>query len=241
MSEAQLDQLLKPLIKPAVLLSLSQSDEAEAASCVSKFGGLPYAEKNEVWPSCPTCKNDLNFVAQIKHPLENSLYAFFYCFECFPWGMGDEEKGQWLIRSYFHPEMKNYTEIKQGDTQLEYAVAACQCTEQVVQTLPDFETLESLSAQAAALCDADDPYEDYDKAIERCGCLVDYASLIGGYPKWIQGETLKTCPLCHAEMEFFAQLDSENEADIMWGDSGLVYLFRCPEHKNEFALELQCY
>jgi uncharacterized protein YwqG len=243
MSETQLDQLLKPLIKPAVLLSLSKSETAQAASCESKFAGLPYAEKNEVWPHCPTCQNELDFVAQIKSPAENSLQTFFYCFECFPWGSSEEEVGQWLVRSYQNPVMANYSPITSTHPP-EYEIEPCTCTAKNVQTLPNWSDLESLSPEASALCreiDADEPWEAYDLAVIRNNALADYATFIGGYPKWIQSETTTYCKVCGNEMEFFAQIDSEDEADLMWGDCGAVYLFRCAEHKNEFGFELQCY
>lgn len=240
MSQSQLEQLLKPLIKPAVLLTLSPSDSAVSANCESKFGGFPYAEKDDSWAICSGCNNELMFVAQIKHPQEQSLHTFFYCFECFPWGLGDEEAGQWMIRSYPRPDMANYVELKSVYIN-EYEITPCHCSETTVQTLPDFQVLESLSPQAHTLCGTEDPDEIYDNAVNGCDCVADYATLIGGYPKWIQNQVGKSCKLCDAEMEFVAQLDSEDEADLMWGDCGMVYLFRCPEHKNEFALELQCY
>lgn len=240
MSEAHLDEILKPLIKTAWQLKLSKSKSAVAASDTSKFGGLPYSEKNEVWPCCPTCKNELVFIAQIKHPSENSLHTFFYCFECFPWGFGDEEQGQWLVRSYQNVSMENYVEIKPVNVP-DYEILACRCSEQPVNVLPDWNDLELLLPQAQILCGEDDPYEIYDAAVSRCGCITDFATLIGGYPKWIQGETTKSCKVCGSEMEFFAQIDSEENSYLMWGDCGMVYLFRCPNHKNEFALELQCY
>lgn len=241
MSQTQLlDDLLNPLIKPALLLKLSNSEQAEHASCASKFGGLPYAEANETWASCPTCKNELTFVAQIKLPAENSLHTFFYCFDCFPWGFGNEEKGQWLIRSYQNPNMANYVAIAPSHVS-EYEIPACTCTEQSVKTLPDFNDLEVLSPEAAQIFSENDRYEDYEVAAAERGCLTDYATFIGGYPKWIQSETTKVCAICGDEMAFFAQIDSEDNADVMWGDSGAVYLFRCAAHKNEFALELQCY
>lgn len=244
MSEAYLDEILKPLIKTAWLLKLSKSKSAHTATDNSKFGGLPYAEKNESWPCCPTCKNALNFVAQLKHPTENSLHTFFYCFDCFPWGSTKDESGQWLVRSYLAPNMANYAPITPPALPNEYQMAACSCTEHPVQVLPDYYDLRKVSPLADALCekiDDENSYDIYEAAIIRSGCLDDYATLIGGYPKWIQGETTQSCKICDAEMEFFAQLDSEDEADLMWGDCGVVYLFRCAEHKNEFALELQCY
>ena len=241
MSQAQLEQLLKPLIKPATLLSPSKSAQKTLpASCESKFGGLPYAEQNDIWPTCSGCNNELMFVAQLKHPQEKSLHTFFYCFECFPWGLENQEIGQWLIRSYQNPDMKNYAEIKPAHPD-EHSITSCSCAENSVQTLPDWEVLPSEASEICCAMNEDEPWEIYEQAASRCDCITDYATLIGGYPKWIQGETTKSCKLCHSEMEFFAQIDSEEEADLMWGDCGVVYLFRCSEHKSEFALELQCY
>jgi uncharacterized protein YwqG len=240
MPQAQLDELLKPLVKPAILLKLSKSEAAQAASCESKFGGLPYAEKEDTWAVCPTCENELTFVAQIKHPQEKSLLTFFYCFECFSWGGKDEEKGQWLIRSYQNPDMANYVEIK-PTTEPEYEITPCCCAEQCIKTLPDYADLETLLPDAQALCGEDEPYQTYDEAAHRCDCVTGCGTLLGGYPEWVQGKTSKLCPVCGDEMEFFAQIDSEDDADLMWGDCGAVYLFRCAEHKNEFGFELQCY
>jgi uncharacterized protein YwqG len=185
----------------------------------------------------------LDFIAQIKSSDQNSLQTFFYCFECSPWGLGDEEAGQWLIRNYHQPSMESYSAIKPA-TVSDYETAACSCKEKPVSSLPDWDSLESLSPEACDICqqiNADEPWEAYDAAVSRLGCVEDYPTLMGGYPKWIQGETSKSCRVCGSEMECFVQLDSEDEADLMWGDCGAVYLFRCCEHKNEFAFELQCF
>jgi uncharacterized protein YwqG len=139
--------------------------------------------------------------------------------------------------------MANYAAIT-PQTEAEYALTPCCCTEKTVQVLPDWVDLEILSPPARTLCskmDKEAYYEVYDEAVSRNQCLTDYATLIGGYPRWIQNDSVQTCNICHAEMEFFAQIDSEEAANLMWGDTGSVYLFRCPEHKTEFKLELQCY
>ncbi len=243
MSETHLDEILKLFIKPAWQLQLSKSSSATAATDVSKFGGLPYAQKHEVWPRCPTCLNELNFVAQLKYPGETALQTFFYCFECFPWESTDETRGQWLVRSYPVATMADYVAIHPAESG-EYQMAACSCTAHPVHVLPDYQDLEALSPLAYALCekiDAEAAYEVYEAAIARLACLEDFATLLGGYPKWVQNESVQTCNICQRKMEFFAQIDSESAADLMWGDCGLVYLFRCPEHKSEFKLELQCY
>ena len=49
------------------------------------------------------------------------------------------------------------------------------------------------------------------------------------------------CPRCDQLMEMFAQIDSEEEAGLMWGDVGCIYLFCCRRHPGEVRLELQCH
>jgi uncharacterized protein YwqG len=242
MSEIQLlDEVLKPLIKSAILLKLSTSDTAQAAGCASKFGGLPYFEKNDEWQNCSFCKNELTFVAQLRQSDENSLQTFFYCFECFPWGGSDEETGQWQVYHYQNPSMDNYVAI-QPTSAVNYGITPCSCTEQLVNMLPNLDDFGIVPVELENLCgENDDLYEIYDAAVSRCGCFTDYGTLLGGYPKWIQNKTTKFCKICAEEMMFFAQIDSEDQADLMWGDSGAVYLFRCHQHKNQIVLELQCY
>ncbi|WP_350560369.1 DUF1963 domain-containing protein [Psychrobacter sp. CAL346-MNA-CIBAN-0220] len=51
--------------------------------------------------------------------------------------------------------------------------------------------------------------------------------LLDGYLRCIQGEATPLCSKCKTQMAFFAQIDSEDETSIMWGDGGLVYFFCC--------------
>jgi len=37
------------------------------------------------------------------------------------------------------------------------------------------------------------------------------------------------------------QIDSEEEVQLMWGDSGCVYLFECATHPEKVELLLQCF
>ncbi|SEQ73289.1 Uncharacterized protein YwqG [Amphritea atlantica] len=243
MSKEKLDSLLKPLVKKAIKLEPRANDAALAASCHTKFGGSPYAEAGDTWPSCPTCKKELTFINQIHDEIEQQLFVFYYCNECFPWGLGDEEKGQWLVRLYDEPSSSKIVNIARASND-EFAPTPCKVITSPVEVLPDWEGLDSASDELSDLCckiNDDSPWEEYEEAVERAGCLNDYATLLGGYPRFVQGEAGPVCPECNSQMIFYAQIDSENEANIMWGDVGLVYFFRCPEHKNQFQLELQCH
>jgi uncharacterized protein YwqG len=239
----KLDALLKPLIRGAVLLEPARSRAAEAASVDAKFGGLPYATQGDQWPVCPTCHRELVFVAQFVDDRTHTLYVFFYCFACLPWGLRAEENAQWLVRWYPRPSMDTYRTLLPSAAS-EQTVIPSRVSGSPVRVLPDWEGIESLSPRASNLCyDLDDarPWEEYAAAVHRLGCLNEYATLIGGYPRWVQDALVTTCEACGSELAFLAQIDSEEAAGLMWGDAGLVYLFQCPTHPDIFRLELQCH
>jgi len=242
--QAQLDRLLKTLVKPALQLEPQADPTAAAASCHSKYGGLPYTETGDSWPACPTCDTDLTFVSQIRDERENLLFVFYYCFQCFPWGMESEEKGQWVVKLYPEPSMDKLIPIDRDWSEDEFSLTPCTMISSSVEVLPDWQDLDSMSLEVAHLCaeiDSDSPWESYEAATERVNCLNDYETILGGYPRYIQGSIEATCPDCHSPMTFYAQIDSEDEANLMWGDVGLVYFFRCPQHPHQFYFELQCH
>ncbi|MCV6638005.1 DUF1963 domain-containing protein [Candidatus Albibeggiatoa sp. nov. NOAA] len=245
MQHKQLEQLLVPHIKTAKMLEPFTAPTAHKASIESKFGGIPYAQPQDHWPRCPTCQNELSFVVQFMDNASNSLYVFYYCFECSPWGMADEEMGQWLVQRYHEPSMQDYQQIIPLHKN-EFTVEPCLVANKHVKVLPDLDSLEYYRlSHIEGLCheiDSDDCWDIYTEACTQLGCIDDYATLIGGYPRWIQGDAfIHHCPQCGEPLQFLAQIDSEEAANIMWGDVGLVYLFHCPQHPDQYALELQCH
>ena len=243
MIEPKLDALLQPLIKEGIRLVPTKDSIANYASCESKFGGSPYAEKDDVWPVCPTCAKELTFIIQIFNQEENSLFVFYYCNECFPWGLEDEEKGRWLAKIYKSPTPEKLSRIDRK-IEDEYALIPCCISYSSVNILPDWDSIDTYSDEVGNLCsalDEDSPWNAYEQATLRARCLNDYATLLGGYPRFVQSQVEPKCSKCNSDLEFYAQIDSEDDADVMWGDVGLVYFFQCPKHRDEFHLELQCH
>lgn len=237
------DQLITSLTKHAVSLEPVESERAELASCESKFGGQPYAESGDEWPVCPDCEHELSFVCQLKHLHQDELLVFYYCNDCGPWGLADESEGQWVARRYPAPSMEKRHPINR-ETEDEQGFIPCLVKTAAVTSLPDWEGLDFVNEAITKHCceaDDDEPWEIYDAAVERSGALNDYATLIGGYPRFVQGAVQPNCPKCQQSMVFYAQIDSEEQANIMWGDLGLIYLFQCPEHQDTFQMELQCH
>jgi hypothetical protein len=210
-----------------------------------RFAGPSYAEAGEKAPVCDGCGKPLSFIFQFRPgPDEKKstgpLHCVFYCFNCMPIGRPEEEKGQWLVRVYDTPTLEKFA----GGTGVNKKLTPCSCSLTKVANLPDYETLENHYPEVAALCeeiDGEDPISAYEEAGVEIGCEMEPFTSIGGYPIWIQGEGTQVCPVCGKDAEFVAQIDSESGAGLMWGDAGCLYIFCCPDHKDGFAIEMQCF
>jgi uncharacterized protein YwqG len=243
--------LLRPLARVATKLEPKKvRDAASLPITGSHFGGAPFAEAGEEWPVCPTCQTSLAFICQIntasgfhRPPEGVDLFTFFYCWECSPWGLSDEVKGTWVVRNYLLPDERKATLLPTPDEQPQ-PTGACEVLAERVLSFPDWDEIDSQSreaAEAATKANSDEPWEAYNSAVEALGGFTDYATVVGGYPRWVQGEATPDCESCKGEMRLLAQIDTEDEADIIWGDVGCVYIFYCPEHPKETKLELQCF
>lgn len=240
MSKSKLDALLKPLIKPALKLTAKSDKGAIHGCCSNKFGGMPYGEAQDQWPVCAMCKDELTFIVQIEYQEENRLFCFFYCWQCFSWGGPDELGGEWIMRVYENPKEEKRVELVRK-TKDEYQITPCTIETSTVNVLPAWEVIdENISDYCCEIDEEDCPMFEYFRAVVRNGCLNDNATLLHGYPRIIQNEIVNHCPICNSEMEFLMQIDSEAEAEFTWGDCGLVYFYRCKEHKSELIMELQC-
>lgn len=235
-------ELLTPLKKECFKI-MAHPEPFSPDQCIdTRFGGIPYQESGCLSPVCSGCSAPLSFIFQFHDTpdkSESELLQFFYCFNCSPWG-GKQEEGQWLVRSYEQPVRDKFVAPAADENEL----LPCKTEIQPVSMLPDFETLEEMGHEVVKLCekvDKDDPWDVYEETCLALGCTIEPFSSVGGYPIWIQGPSRKNCPDCKKEMEFIAQIDSVAEAQLMWGDAGCVYLFRCHQHRQKFAFEMQCF
>lgn len=245
MSE-KLHNALKALKKECIKVVPAKPGFANNMADEIRFAGPAYGEETTKKPVCPDCGNELSFVFQFRTDFDTKLspkgplHCFLYCFKCMPIGRPKEETGQWQLNIFKEPSVEKFVAGLGVDKQL--MPCSCECSR--VWTLPDYETIENDFPEVAALCEAvddEDPVSAYEEAGIEVGCEMEPFTSIGGYPKWIQGEASQVCPVCKKNMEFVCQIDSEAAVELMWGDAGCLYIFRCPEHKNEFAMEMQCF
>ncbi len=103
----------------------------------------------------------------------------------------------------------------------------CEITFKQSYSLPDWEGIDTHSENASKLSCIlyeDEPWEPYQSVVSKLIGEKDFQSQLGGYPKWIQGEKTPH-ELKGEKINFLFQIDSEDNADLMWGDVGLIYVF----------------
>ena len=236
-----LENLVKPLIKEATKIIVKASSEMPKDSHVkSHFGGQPYFEKGEKWPETKD-GNKLEFVFQIFNennsvlPENIKLIQFYYDLN------GDElpfdtvDDG-WFVKIYedLHKENTEKIEIIEKPRD-HHTVNYCEIEYEAIKSLPDWEGIEDYSQNASMLScvlDENEPWRNYQEIVEELIGEQELWSQLGGYPRWLQGnENPDDCI-------FLFQLDSEDNAGLMWGDCGLVYVFYDNENKKlEFVLQ----
>ncbi len=243
-SDPQLDDLealVKPMIAEAVKLNVKKvKNEPRDSNLKSQFGGMPYLESEGDWPKMKSGKR-LDFVCQIFNdgslpmPEEIKLLQFFYDFGEFAWSTDDEG---WKLRVLTEFDSKKAIVVQKPET--ESPTKYCEISFERVKSLPDWDGVTSISDKISNLCAQinDDPWEAYRQVTTKLVEDTDYRSQIGGYPKWIQSEATPMYQDGRA-MPFLLQIDSEDEAGIMWGDSGMLYFFYHSED-GSVNFELQC-
>ena len=63
---------------------------------------------------------------------------------------------------------------------------------------------------------------------------------LGGWPAWIQCVEYPQCPKCQSEMEYFVQIDSEDNLPHMFGDVGCGHISFCRNHPEVIAFTWAC-
>ena len=242
-STSDLETLVKPLIKQTTKLEISPASRPpENSQMNSHFGGNPYFEKGEKWPVTKKGKH-LDFIFQVFNKLESQLpdnielIQFYYDWDEFPWDTSDDG---WLVKIYKNIEPKNIEFINKP-SDLEKS-KYCEITFKPSSSLPDWEGIDLHCYNATKLScvlNEDEPWDNYRQIVKKLIEKQDYQSQLGGYPKWVQGES--TPKNRNGEpMELLFQIDSEENADLMWGDSGLIYVFY-DKKSEKIEFSLQCY
>lgn len=239
-SKEDLTRLVQPLLRTTTRIAVqSPMRPREDAQLRSHFGGTPYFEKGESWPVSEN-GSPLDFIFQVVNdgtlqlPAHIQVLQFYYDWRLNPWNT--EDPG-WLVKTY--PAIDPEKQVRLDKPAVLPRAKYCEIKFAPQQTLPDWQSLSDFQYDAQKLScvlNEEEPWEPYETVTKAMEAEPQYQSQLGGYAKWLQGFD----PPENDNMELLFQLDSEVNADIAFGDQGLIYVFYDPTQPGEYALRLQC-
>lgn len=227
----ELEQLRKQLRRPASRMILG-GFRPSAALSVSWFGRVRLARQDEHWPMhagepmVPLCQINCRELPYLPSVLEDvALLTVFISGVELPL---DSPNGDgWELRAY--PSTEGLVEL------------AAPNVEEVIRPLPvrweliedDYPSWDDIDFELPQ--EVDDNY--FDLFENKDG------SKVGGWPSLIQGRIFWAPWNQHpASPEYVFQIDSEEKANWMWGDSGVGYFGRgTADASNIWTFDWQCF
>src|SRR5690606_35034188 len=141
---SDLENLVKPIIRTATKLEILPASRApENSQLNSHFGGQPYFEKGELWPTTTQKGKSLEFIFQIFNksdvqlPESIELIQLYYDWDEFPW---DSSSDGWLVKIYKKIDKKKIKLIQKpsGLERSKY----CEIEFKSTLSLPDWEGID---------------------------------------------------------------------------------------------------
>jgi uncharacterized protein YwqG len=202
----------------------------------SQIGGTPLLRRGEGWPTCARCGEGRELFVQLDSRdlpagapwVGSGVLQVFYCTRC------DAYIDGWAPFSAAH-------------------VARVVPADELVPPPPDlparglpssaitgWEAFEDLPHPVSF--DGLDIESQDDEGRELAEAISSAApgDKLGGWPHWIQGIEYPSCPRCATRMALVFQLDSDDNLDFMFGDSGVAHVTQCPQHPDVVALAWAC-
>jgi len=254
-----LENLMHPLVKDATKLIIKRKKtEPQDSNLRSHFGGQPYFEKGEKWPSIKE-GDQFELIFQIFNtgtsnevsrgninlPENIKLIQFYYDYENSPISYsaytedfvktGYKYGNGWLVKIYETINTAGSVIIERP----EWCITDmyCEIKYEPIKSLPDSEWYDETVEMLCEKLDGESKkknFDSYNFIAEKLNCEQDFCSQLGGYPQWLQGDATPD----NKDYQLLFQLDSEDEAGLHWVDCGIIYVFYNPKTK-ETIFEIQ--
>ncbi len=242
---ARLQEQLIALLRPAIALTATRTEDAQIAVGASKFGGAPDVPIDFEWPMWNG--KPLGFLAQINleevAPFDvegllpkSGLLSFFYDLKEQPWGRAEERQGWRVFFSETKSLFRNST--KEGLNAASIALSSS-------FTIPDdFECFPELGLTIDD-CIRNNDWTLLDELAKFIPTLTNqmlgHARTVQRHPgtevesSWLDFQNHGAAvdwEIIKAEADkwiLLFQMDSESNVDAMWGDCGTIYFMILPE------------
>ncbi len=198
----------------------------------SRIGGRAFLLSGEQHPACGVCGSPLHLVVQLNSeelPAPVSawtgpgIFQVFYCLSQCAWNADG-----WAPHSLVHRARR----IDLHATG-ELSAAGRSAPARAITGWGEVEDLPKWRELPIAVPDElEDVFDEAERPV--VGDKLD------GWPFWVQRPEYTNCSVCGARMRMLFQVDSQDNLDWMWGDTGCAHLSVCPEHPDELAFGWAC-
>lgn len=228
----RLREIVEAQRRQACIFSVSKA-RSEISPDSGRLGGLPHLPHDVDWPS--SSGHQLIFLGQL--PLDPARVAGLLPIEVEPgslltlfWGEDWWEEGRCTLPRPVFVVSANELVEKPLPMVDHRVLPLCSVKPHIVDEVPCWSEMTEILESELGELDPDELKTFRNKEWKECPKARN-AIKIGGWAHWIQGPEIDT-PL-------LAQVVAEDEAEIMFGDSGNLYVLAKPN--GDMAIFTQCY
>lgn len=249
MNIKELEQMMRAGAAPAVAWESAQEKR------LSKLGGLPDVKPGFTWPQWKgdslafLAQFDLGELPSVPPSLsglpQTGILYFFYDKEQSTWGFDPQDRGSWCI--VYEPDSTGLEQATcPADLENDEVYTELPIAPRIVNSFPSDERL---NVDLSDLWQNESFYEEYETLVDT---LRQESSphRMGGFPNITQSDDMESeCQLAsngiylggeirpedqeraeslvkeNADWRLLLQLDTEDDADMMWGDCGALYFW----------------
>ena len=230
---------------PSISIKTDVSTDNNLPIGSSKFGGLPDSPQGFTWPIwnerpmsflCQFSLSDITGLDQDENLPSEGLLSFFYDSEQSTWGFDPKDRGSWAVQYFESSNLVRNQFPDELPAESRYTTCALKFASEL--TLPGRES--PLVEELELNDDEDDAF--FDSMLEG----VNHHFL--GYAQEVQGAMQLECQLASngiycgdpsgyadprvtelepgaSEWRLLLQIDTDENPDWMWGDSGMLYFW----------------
>lgn len=245
-----LDAAVRAAAKPATELIVGESlpESHTFPPTSTHFGGNPYFEPGDEWPTLIESGRPYDFVCQVNlNDCPERPQVPFDLFTVFiSWAMCEEGEIERMCIVRPHQEAAAAKAIQvprpAPHARDDYRVRPCAVRTERFLTYPQwldfgesrsrFNRVPQYPEIVAAALKFRDPNAAFDGSLKRIGCNSDFRSRIGGYPTWVHDYTLDA-----EDTVFLAQIAFERNANNCIGDAAPIYITASPTDPTRIDID----
>jgi hypothetical protein len=188
------------------------------------FGGNPYFEAGDTWPTLAEDGRPYDFVCQVnlkdcpeRPDVPFDLFMVFLC-----WALTEEVDTEraCIVRTYTDASAAKAVRLTRPAPRVaeDYQVRPCAVRTEAFMTYPSWsmKPFPAIVAAASRFRNRDGAYR---ASLKRLHFWNDFRSRVGGFPTWVHDNTLE-----YDDMVLLAQIGYEPNANNCIGDAAPIYI-----------------